>query len=155
MAILFTLRVFLFYFVFYFDVWPGALCLIHIHYTRKKSNRVKSLYPNDSQFTSTWRHGVKHIQLVITILQSGLLTQFFTPFMLCLLIFYISGVTYSLKSTSNYRFLRRFSWQLYLLSEFLLAERKSPRKYLLYIDVSDLATLPTRLQLHQQSQAKK
>ena len=33
--------------------------------------------------------------------------------------FYISGGTYSLKSTPNDRFLRNFSWQFYLLLEFL------------------------------------
>ena len=39
--------------------------------------------------------------------------------MLCVLILYISGGTYSLKSISNDRFLRNFSGQFYLLSEFL------------------------------------
>ena len=39
--------------------------------------------------------------------------------MLCVLILYISGSTYSLKSTSNDKFLRNFSWQFYLLSEVL------------------------------------
>ena len=39
--------------------------------------------------------------------------------MLCVLILYMSGGTYSLKSTPNDRFLRNFSWQFYLLSEFL------------------------------------
>ena len=40
--------------------------------------------------------------------------------MLCVLILYISGGTYSLKSTPNdWFFLRNFSWQFYLLSEFL------------------------------------
>ena len=42
-----------------------------------------------------------------------------TPFMLCALILYMSGGTYSLKSTSNDRFSRNFSWHLYLFSEFL------------------------------------
>ena len=47
----------------------------------------------------------------------------------------ISGETYSLKSTPNDWFLRNFSWQFYLLSEFLFeksAERKSPKKYFSY-----------------------
>ena len=43
-----------------------------------------------------------------------------TPLMLCVLILYISGGTYSLKSTTNDRFfLRNFSWLFYLLLEFL------------------------------------
>ena len=39
--------------------------------------------------------------------------------MLCALILHISGGTDSLKSTTNDRFLRSFSWQFYLLSKFL------------------------------------
>ena len=39
--------------------------------------------------------------------------------MLCVLILYISGGPYSLKSTLNDRFLRNFSWQFYYRSEFL------------------------------------
>ena len=39
-----------------------------------------------------------HTYLVITTLHSGLLTQFLTPLRLCVLIFYINGGTYSLKS---------------------------------------------------------
>ena len=42
-----------------------------------------------------------------------------TTLMLCVLILYISGGAYSLKSTLNADFLRNFSWQFYLLSEFL------------------------------------
>ena len=38
--------------------------------------------------------------------------------MLCVLILYMSGVAYNLKS--NDRFLKNFSWQFYLLSRFLL-----------------------------------
>ena len=38
--------------------------------------------------------------------------------MLCALILYMSDRTYSLTSTPNDRFLRNFSWQFYLLSEF-------------------------------------
>ena len=39
--------------------------------------------------------------------------------MLCALILYMSGGIYSLKSTLNYIFLKSFSWQFYLLLEFL------------------------------------
>ena len=53
-----------------------------------------------------------HTQLVITTLQSGLLTKFLTPLMLSVLILYIRGGTYSLNSTPNNRFLRNFWWQL-------------------------------------------
>ena len=48
--------------------------------------------------------------------------QFLTP-KLCVIVLYVSVGTYTLKSISNYRFLRKFSWQFYLLSEFL-PERK-------------------------------
>ena len=43
----------------------------------------------------------------------SLLTYFLTPFMLCVLILYRSGGTYSLKSILNDRFLRKFSRQFY------------------------------------------
>ena len=46
-------------------------------------------------------------------------TYFLTPLMLSVLILYMSGGTYSLKSTPNGRFLIKFSWQFYLFSEFL------------------------------------
>ena len=59
-----------------------------------------------------------HTKLAITSLHLGLLTQFFIPLMLCVLILYISGGTYGLKSTTNDRFLKNFSWQFYLLSQF-------------------------------------
>ena len=49
-----------------------------------------------------------HAQLAITTLQSVLLTYFLTPLMLCVLILYISGGTYSLRSIPNDRFLRNF-----------------------------------------------
>ena len=39
--------------------------------------------------------------------------------MLCVLILYISGQTYSLKLIPNDRFIRNSLWQFYLLSEFL------------------------------------
>ena len=42
-----------------------------------------------------------------------------TPLNLCALILYISSGNYSLKSTPNDRLLINFSWQFYLLSEFL------------------------------------
>ena len=43
-----------------------------------------------------------------------------TPLMLCVLILYISGGTYSLKSTPNDRFFEKlFTAGFYLLSEFL------------------------------------
>ena len=40
-----------------------------------------------------------------------------TPLMLCALILYVSGETYSLTSTQNDRIWKKFSWQVYLLSE--------------------------------------
>ena len=57
----------------------------------------------------------------LEIIQTGLLAQFLTPLMLCVLILYIIGATYSLKSTPNYRFfLKNFSWQiLFTLLKFL------------------------------------
>ena len=48
-----------------------------------------------------------HIQLAITTLQSGILTQFLTPLMLCVLILYKTGGTYSLKSPPNERFFEK------------------------------------------------
>ena len=40
---------------------------------------------------------------------------FLTPLMLCVLILYISGGKYSLKSTPNDKFLGNFSWQFYFI----------------------------------------
>ena len=54
-----------------------------------------------------------YTQLVIKTRQSGLLTLFLTPLMLCVLILYISGGTYCSKSTPNER---NFSRQFYSLS---------------------------------------
>ena len=61
-----------------------------------------------------------------------------TPLMLCVLILYISGETYSLNSISNDRFL--FSWETYhgnyICSQSFCqksAERKSPKKYFSYL----------------------
>ena len=50
---------------------------------------------------------------------------------MCVLIFYMSGVTYSLETTPNDKFLRNLSWQFYLLSEFITksAERKSLKSF--------------------------
>ena len=42
-----------------------------------------------------------------------------TPLLLCALILYVSGRTYSLTSTLNDRFWETFLWQVNLLSEFL------------------------------------
>ena len=42
-----------------------------------------------------------------------------TTHIVCVLILYMNGGTYSLKSIRNYRFLRNFSWQFNLLSAFL------------------------------------
>ena len=55
----------------------------------------------------------------ITTLQSGLLTQFLTPLMLCVLIINISGGTYSLKSTPNDRFEKLFMAILFMVISFL------------------------------------
>ena len=53
---------------------------------------------------------IMHTQLAIQTHQSGLLTWFLKPLMLCMLILYISGATYSLRSSPNDRFfLRNFS----------------------------------------------
>ena len=51
--------------------------------------------------------------------------------MLCMLISYISGGTYSLKSTPNDRFEKRFKANLFDSQSFCQksAERKSPKKY--------------------------
>ena len=64
-----------------------------------------------SEGDTTTYHTYIRTQLAITTLQSGLLTRFVTPLMLCVLILYTNGGTYSLKLTSNDNF--------YLLSEFL------------------------------------
>ena len=45
--------------------------------------------------------------------------QLIASFMLCALILCMSSGTYNLKSTPNNRFLRSFSWQFFLLPEFL------------------------------------
>ena len=42
-----------------------------------------------------------------------------TPLMLCALILYVSGETYSLTSTPNEIFFRNFTWQFCLIPEFL------------------------------------
>ena len=67
--------------------------------------------------------------MVITTLQSGLLTQLLTPFMLRMLILYMSGGSYRrvLKSTSNDRFLRNFS--LAILFTFRVFVRNLLMKY--------------------------
>ena len=65
-------------------------------------------------------------------LQTGL--QFNFPHMLCELLLCMCDGIYCLKSSSNDRFLRSFSRQFYLLSEFLAksVERKSPKIYFSY-----------------------
>ena len=84
--------------------------------------------------------------LVITTHQSGLLTQFLTPLMLCVLILYISGGTYSLKSTPNDRFFeKRFMAVLIYFQRFYhkSAEKKSPQKYFLcFVLISGLGLEP-------------
>ena len=72
--------------------------------------------------------------------------NFSPPLMLCVLILYISGGIYSLKSIPNDKFfLENFSWQFYLLSECCQksAERKPPKKYFLYfVLMSGLGLVP-------------
>ena len=53
------------------------------------------------------------------------------PVMLCALILYMSGGTYSLKSTPNNRFVRSISWQFVYSQSFCQksAESKSPEEY--------------------------
>ena len=61
-----------------------------------------------------------HTELVIKTLQSELWPGFFQLLMSFVSILCMSGMTYSLISTLNYRFLKNFSWQFYLFSKFLL-----------------------------------
>ena len=67
---------------------------------------------------------VIHTNLVITTLQSGLFTQFLVPLMLCVFILYISGRTYSLKSTPNDRYFEKLFmailFALRIFAKFLL-----------------------------------
>ena len=62
--------------------------------------------------------------------------------MLCALIVYMRGGTYSLKATPNDRFLRRFFMAIFLLSEFLLdicSEEAAAKKYFhLFVLMSNL-----------------
>ena len=60
----------------------------------------------------------------LQLLQSGLLTQFLTPLMLFVLILYIRGRTYSLKSTPNDSFVEKLSmailFTLWVFARYLL-----------------------------------
>ena len=76
-----------------------------------------------------------YLFLAITTLQSGLLTWFLTPLMLCTLILYISGGTYSLKSTPNDRFFEKLFLAIFIYSQIFCqksTERKSPKEYFSY-----------------------
>ena len=58
-----------------------------------------------------------------------------TPLMLCVLILYISGGTYCLKSTSNDKFFEKLFMAIPIYSQSFCqksAERKSPKKYFSY-----------------------
>ena len=59
--------------------------------------------------------------LIITILQSGL-RHSFSHYLCCMLVLYMNGITYSLKSISNVKYFRNFSSQFYLPSVFLPEE---------------------------------
>ena len=68
---------------------------------------------------------IHHIQTYIhnwslqTTLQSGLLIQFLLPLMLCVLVLYISGGTYNLKSNPNDGFFEQlFQDNFILITEF-------------------------------------
>ena len=91
-------------------------------------------------------------------------SQFLTPLMLCVLILYMSGGTYSLKSTPNDRFFEKLFHGHFIYSQSFCqksAEGKSPKKYFLYfvlmsglglepcLYVQQANTLPTRLRLLQ------
>ena len=61
-----------------------------------------------------------------------IMAQLLTAHMLCALILYVRGITYSLMSIAYNRFLRNFSWQFYFYTQSFCqksAERKSPKKY--------------------------
>ena len=63
---------------------------------------------------NTYTYIIRHYTLSVRIIDLVFHTTY-------VVILYISGGTYSLKSTPNERFfLRNISWQFYLLSEFLL-----------------------------------
>ena len=71
-------------------------------------------------------------QLVITTLQSGLLTYILIPLTLCMLMLYISAAIYSLKSTPNDRFFEKLFMGIWICSRGFCqkyAERKSLKKY--------------------------
>ena len=92
-----------------------------------------SRWPND--ISSEANNTYIHTKLVIRTLRSGLLTQFLTPLMLCVLILYISGGNYSLLSTPNDRFFEKlFIAILFTLRVFArnLPKKKSSKKYFSY-----------------------
>ena len=67
--------------------------------------------------------------------QSGLLTYFLTPLMLCVLVLYISGETYSLRSTLNDGFFEKLFMAVLIFSQSFCqksAEKKSPQKCFLF-----------------------
>ena len=58
--------------------------------------------------------------------KSGLLTQFLTPLTLCVLFLYISGRTYSLKSTPNGRYFKNLFMSIFIYCDFFSAKKMSP-----------------------------
>ena len=73
---------------------------------------------------------------MITTPQSGLLTWFLTPLILCALILYINGGTCSLNSTPNDRFFEKLFMSILFYSQSFCqksAEMKSPKKYFSYL----------------------
>ena len=106
------------------------------HSPKFSSEKFHFLFPRfKTKCSITW--------LVVTTLQSILLTQFLTSLMLCVLILYISGGTESLNSTPNDSFFEKLFMAVLIYSQSFCqksAERKSPKKYFLYFVRSDVKT---------------
>ena len=81
-------------------------------------------------------------------------TEFLTPLMLCVLILYISGGTYNLKSAPNDRFFEKLFMAIFIYFESFCqksAERKSAKKYFLYfVLMSGLGLEPTATAMYVQ-----
>ena len=89
--------------------------------------------------------------MIITTLQSGLLTWFFTPFMLCVFTLYISGGSYNFQYTPNDKFFEKlFMAILFIFKVFArnLLRENSRRKILYFWALNPdfkSNTIPNRL----------
>ena len=113
------LRIFL---LIIYTVWVygGNILFKHVWaFSESWKSLVMCIRRNEGGLFNFFWYVVWYVYVVITLLQSGLLTSFLTPLMLCVLILYISSGTYRLNRLRTTDFLRNFSWQFYLLSDFL------------------------------------